>query len=346
MKKILLVGLAIISAVATAQDIHFSQLAHTPLYLSPAAAGASPADFRVSLHERSQWKSIGSPYQTFGVALDGKLSKKSWRTRHFGVGLVLFNDKARSLKVNRFQGDLQLAFHQKLSLNSYLSAGILVGISQNSMDFSGAQWDNQYDGTGFNSSLSSGEVAVYKPFINVDAAAGLMYSYGTGAKTISSHNSKSFQIGASAYHLSKPKLSFYSTPKESYYMRFVVHGNGLFGINNTSWAVRPAFVYERKGKEQELVFGSLFRYQIKEKSHYTGFVNQFDFSFGAYYRCWSDAIIPMVYLDLANFGLGVSYDINVSKLATASRFRGGVEISLKFVTPNPYKPATSSFPSM
>ena len=328
------------------QDLHFSQLENTPLFLSPAQAAATAADFRASIHHRNQWASIGSPFTTYGIAMDGKLKKKDWRNKHFGAGLVIYNDKAGDLNFNRFQADLQVAYHQKLNDNNYLSGGIQVGIVRHSIDMSSGQWDNQYDGLGYNASLPSGELNLYQPFSSFDAGAGILWTYGAKSSTLSSQNLTNFQIGFSANHLSKPKLSFYNVPGEDYFMRFVLHGNGIFGINNSSWAVKPAAIYQRKGKEQEFVLGVMFRYLIKEKSKYTGFVNQMDFSLGAYYRAWSDAIIPTLYYNFANFGVGLSYDINVSKLATASKFRGGFEFSLKFVTPNPMKPSNSSFPSM
>lgn len=331
---------------AKCQDIHFSQLTKTPLFFSPASAGASGADFRVSIHHRNQWASIGNPYTTYGLALDGKLKKKAWRNKHFGLGMTLYNDKAGDLNFNRLKGDLLMSFHQKVDNKSYLSGGLQVGFVQHQLDVSLGQWDNQYDGTGFNPSLPSGETSAFSPFTSVDAGASVLWTYATGASTISSDNGKFFQLGFSTYHLSKPKLTFFNVPKESYYMRFVFHGNGSFGINNSSWAVRPAFLYQRKGKEQELVVGTMFRYMFKEKSHFTGFVEQFDMSLGGYYRFWSDAIIPTVYLNFANWGFGISYDVNLSQLNSASLYRGGIELSLKFVTPNPFKPVSQSFPSI
>lgn len=344
--KFILIAMIFGSLISYGQDIHFSQLSKSPLFLSPATAGATQADFRVSIHHRNQWANIGSPYSTYGLAADGKFKKKSWRDKHFGIGGVLYNDKAGDLDFNRLKGSFLFSFHKKLDLRNYLSAGLQVGFVQHSLDGSQAQWDNQYDGTGFNPYMASGETVLFQPFTSVDAGAGILWSYADGSSTISSDNGRFFQVGFATYHLTKPKLTFYNVPKESYYMRYVLHGNASFGINNSSWAFRPAFLYQRKGKEQELVIGTMFRYMFKEKSHFTGFVEQFDMSFGAYYRFLSDAIIPTMYINYANWGFGISYDINISKLTTASQYRGGIELSLKFVTPNPFKPVSASFPSL
>jgi type IX secretion system PorP/SprF family membrane protein len=346
MKKILIVLTLIVINSVYGQDIHFSQIARTPLMFNPAHTGATSADFRVSTHYRSQWASISNPYVTYALNLDGKLRKKNWRDKHFGIGMVLLNDKAGDLDFKRFKGTFLLAYHQKIDPRNYISGGLSIGIVQHSIDMMNAQWDNQYDGTGFNSSLPSGEVGALPAFTSIDASAGFLWTYTTSVSTISSDNGKLIQLGGSVSHLTSPKLTFFNVPKEDYYFRFLLHGISSFGINNTSNALRPSFLYQRKGKEQELLLGIMFRQRLKEKSHFTGFIDQFDFSYGLYYRTFNDAIIPSLYLNYANWGFGVSYDINLSGLTVASAYRGGIEFSLKFVTPNPFRISSASYPSL
>jgi type IX secretion system PorP/SprF family membrane protein len=346
MKKIVSLLAILISTVIFGQDIHFSQISRTPLMFNPAHTAATNADFRVSTHYRSQWASISNPYVTYALNVDGKLKKKKWRDKHFGIGAVLLNDKAGDLSFKRFKGDVLLAYHQKLDNRNYLSAGLSVGFVQHSIDMTNGQWGNQYDGSGYNSSMPSGETGILPAFTSVDAAAGVLWTYATSESTIASDNAKLIQLGASVSHLTSPKLSFFNIPDEDYYFRYVFHGISSLGINNTSNAFRPSFMYQRKGKEQELVLGLMFRQRLKEKSHYTGFIEQFDFSYGFFYRVMNDAIIPSLYINFANWGFGVSYDVNISKLTLASSYRGGIEFSLKFVTPNPYRASKNSYPSL
>jgi hypothetical protein len=40
--------------------------------------------------------------------------------------------------------------------------------------------------------------------------------------------------------------------------------------------------------------------------------------------------------EFSNYAVGISYDVNFSKLVTASSFKGGLEVSIRFVTPNPF----------
>ena len=50
---------------------------------------------------------------------------------------------------------------------------------------------------------------------------------------------------------------------------------------------------------------------------------------GIAYR-YKDAIIPVVKLNTNKLAIGLSYDVNVSKLKTASEYRGGFELTLSY----------------
>lgn len=52
---------------------------------------------------------------------------------------------------------------------------------------------------------------------------------------------------------------------------------------------------------------------------------------GCSYR-WNDALVPTLKLDWYKIDLGISYDINVSKLKSASSWRGGLEVTACYKT--------------
>jgi predicted amidohydrolase len=52
---------------------------------------------------------------------------------------------------------------------------------------------------------------------------------------------------------------------------------------------------------------------------------------GSFYR-WGDALIPVVQMDYRPFSFSVSYDVNISKLATSSYGRGGYELSVTYAS--------------
>jgi hypothetical protein len=51
----------------------------------------------------------------------------------------------------------------------------------------------------------------------------------------------------------------------------------------------------------------------------------------ARYSNLTDAIIPYLGLDVGSFTIGLSYDVNVSTLKTASEGQGGFEISIIYI---------------
>ena len=94
-------------------------------------------------------------------------------------------------------------------------------------------------------------------------------------------------------------------------------------------------MYFRQGPAQEIFFGGSLMYMLKEESKYTDYVKGAALSLGGYYRN-KDAVVITSLLEFGNYALCVSYDINTSDLSTASSGRGGLEISLRFLSPSPF----------
>ena len=45
---------------------------------------------------------------------------------------------------------------------------------------------------------------------------------------------------------------------------------------------------------------------------------------------WNDAVMPVVKLVYYEFGIGFTYDVNISKLRAASAARGGFEVTISY----------------
>lgn len=52
-------------------------------------------------------------------------------------------------------------------------------------------------------------------------------------------------------------------------------------------------------------------------------------NFGSFFR-WNDALIPTINFDVYDWNFGLSYDVTISKLATYSQSRGGIELSATY----------------
>ena len=53
------------------------------------------------------------------------------------------------------------------------------------------------------------------------------------------------------------------------------------------------------------------------------------FSFGGFYRL-KDAFIPQIMFEYGHYGIGASYDINLSSLTPTSKTKGGVELAIRY----------------
>ncbi|MBK5284569.1 MAG: PorP/SprF family type IX secretion system membrane protein [Bacteroidia bacterium] len=329
-----------------AQDIHFSQFYETPSLLNPALTGAT-YNLRASLQYKNQWGSVTVPYKTFAASFEMKFNQKNWEQedhdnifhkktfRNLAWGISFFSDKAGDGDMGLTQANFSLASQVPLDDKNSLAVGLQASVAQRSVDYSKLIWPDQYNGSGYSQNINSGENFNSSKFIYGDYAAGLLWTYGKGEMYMSANDEIKANAGVSLYHISQPKESYISNTSEILNTRFVAHGGMVFGIKNTSLDIAPSFMLNYQGPSKEIVFGTLFKYNLREDSKYTGNIKSAFVSIGGYYRN-SDAIIPTVLLEIGQYALGVSYDVNVSDLHAASTYRGGIEIMLCFVGSNPF----------
>ncbi len=336
-KNILTLAGILLGSILSAQDIHFSQFTMSPLTLNPGLAGAQH-DICAVINYKNQWQSVASPYKTTAFSYDMRFSKS--KTGGLAGGLNFYSDRAGDAKMGITLGAASLAYHLSTGESSTLGIGIQAAFAQRSINYGALEWGNQYDGNVYNAALSSNEPTTAPVSFNyMDLAAGIVWNYNnrSGSRSVTDNHYKKFTFGIASYHINKPGYTYYGTSDTKLYMKTVVHGSALISIANSNVAFAPAFMYTRQGTAQEFNIGSLIRYTVKQDSKYTGFKDGAAISIGAFLRA-KDAVAAMMLFEYANYSIGVSYDVNVSQLKTVSSNRGGLEISLKFVTPNPFRP--------
>lgn len=310
------------------QDVHFSQFYMSPLLLNPAQAGAE-YDMRGIINYRNQWNSVASPYVTGNLSWDMRVSKKKTKNGFSALGTDIFYDKAGVGEMKTFQINLTYAYHILLNSNSTLGLGVSGGFNQRSTNYTSFQWFNQYDGTSFNASLPTGEPTGSASSSYFDLGSGMHYEYG-----IDKNSNFGLSAGLGVFHLNRPGYSFYGT-NEKLNLKTVGYVYALIGKNNNKISLLPGIVYSQQGTNTELLLGNMFCYEFTEASKITGYVKGSSLSIGGYYRN-KDAIIASVLLQMGQYSIGISYDMNVSGLQAVSNGKGGFEISLRFVNPSPF----------
>ncbi len=325
MKKILLILSLFLSLGYWAQDIHFSQFDVNVLALNPAYAGVMKRDFRVANNYRNQWGSVSFPYSTFAFAYDmNTLKQKAFKRglTDLGVGLSFSQDKAGTSNWSQNQFGLSLSAIQEVAKNTTMSLGLQANYAQNSVIVDKLTWDNQFANHQFDESLPTREQFANSKKSYLDISSGLLLqSRPTEQET--------FTMGVSYYHVNKPVYTIFSGDKLP--SKLVVHAAYEMPVGGKLSGRRliPKFMFVQQGKHKEVVLGALYRSVMKQASEYTSFANETYIDFGAYFRV-RDALVLVTRIDFKNFRLGLSYDTNISKLATASKSKGGFEVSLAY----------------
>lgn len=322
-----------------AQDIHFSQFTMTPMLLDPSQAGKGN-DQRVIINYRNQWSSVATPFKTYGFSYDTHFNKKQKKDNFFGTAISAYSDKAGDINLGTTVLNLSLAYHIKLNQQSFLSAGLQGGFIQSSLDEASLRFQSQFDGEGHNATFGSGEVFNNTSFFEPDFALGVSYYYtskGMSSKVISNNgfDGQKVNVGFAVHHVASPNYSFLEENTDNLNFRYVLHINTSFGVGGTNMAIQPSGFVAYQQKATDIVLGSYFRYNLKEKSKYSNFSNGAAMSLGVHYR-FGDAFIPSFLLEMGSLAFGVSYDFNLSGLSTASNGQGGYELSIRYVSPNPF----------
>jgi type IX secretion system PorP/SprF family membrane protein len=305
-----------------------------PMYLNPANAGLD-YDFDAGVIYRQQWKSIAKPFNTYGISISGRNNKKK-KKGILGAGFDCYYDKSGDAVFTTLTTGLSLAYHVKLNSKSKLSSGVKVNFNQKKINNPNFQWGAQYDGQDYNASFLTGESLQNIQSTNFfDLAGGINYKFQIGEKYMTANNRKIIDIGIAGFHLNRANTALYNNYTDRINSRYIAYFNCFFGIPNSNLSILPKGYFQIQGGHKEFMAGVLFNIKTKEESRITGFVSASAFNLGILYR-GKDAVIGVFQYEIKNYIIGISYDINASKLTNASNGRGACEISLRFVTPNPF----------
>lgn len=302
------------------QDVHFSQFYEAPMLRNPALAGLFNGDLRFQMIYRNQWATVTVPFQTGSANVEYKMPIGKGDD-FLTLGGQITYDKAGSSNFTTTQILPAINYHKSLSgfKNSYLSLGFMGGYVQRSIDPSKITTNSQFDGTGYNAALGTGETHINYSLGYWDGSVGLSFVTALGNDDNTKDN---LFVGIAYHHFNRPKNSFYSSPAIELNPKFILSLGLTFSVTDyTSFTIHAD--RSSQGEYKETIGGVLYTIgldDILDNSHY-------NLSVGGFVRL-NDAIIPVVKLDYKPFTISFSYDINTSQLKTASQGQGGFELSL------------------
>lgn len=306
--------------VLKAQDIHFSQFYEFPLLRNPALAGIFNGNMRFTGAYRNQWQSVTVPYRTMGVSAECKMLRGFNTGDFITTGLQVTNDVAGDSKLQRTQVFPVINYHKLLNEDktTLLSLAFMGGPVNEHFDASKLQFDDQYVNGAYSVSNPTRQQFGSTAFTYWDASVGVSY------KT-SLTNNISMYVGGGLFHLTEPQIAFTKEYDVRLNRKWGLNGGLSAWINNMDKIVFYAD-YFMQGGNRMIQGGGLYSHCFDENDE----EGSLSIAVGGALR-WKDAFIPIIKLQTHQLGIGLSYDVNISKLNTASQFRGGFELSLSYI---------------
>ena len=336
-KIVIISVLFFIAKKQNGQDLHFSQYYNFPTFTNPANTGDTKGSIRAVLIHRSQWSSVAIPYSTSGFSFEGNLYRNRYKTRSIGAGIMVLNDNVGEFQLKTNILLASVAGSVKINSHNFLALGLQGGFGQKRFDPSKLKWGSQYNGLNHDPNIGSGEQYYYTSVIYNDISFGINLSHdrNTGREGIYSRTANKLRgnLGISVYHLNRPNTTL-NDPflKEKLFRKLVINGNLVFTNKSSNVALLPSMLCELQGPNVKINVGCMTRYLLKEGTIYTGLTDGSAFSVGAFYR-YKDAFVISTLFEYHQVAFGISYDINISKFVVATSARGGIEFSLRYMTP-------------
>lgn len=300
------------------QDINFSQFYELPLLRNPSLAGIYKGDMRLTSAFRNQWQSVSAPYQTSALGFEVRTSLFQNSSDYISAGIQLTNDVAGDSRLGKTQVLPMLTYHKLVSgsTNTYLSLGFMGGPVQQKFNPEALRFDDQFV-NGAYSPLNPTQQSFTRTSLTYwDAAVGMNLSSEIGL-------AKAY-FGAAYFHFTQPKVAFDQLSDIRLNRKLVFN----FGLNMPMSEYDDLIFYSdlfTQGGNRQIQGGAIFMHHFLT----IGEEEDLGFGIGGFYR-WNDALIPVVKLNWYKMSLGLTYDVNVSKLKPASIYRGGLEVALSY----------------
>lgn len=317
--------ISLLFAKLSAQDIHFSQFWLAPIQINPANVGFFEGQTRIAAQHRTQWRAVTKPFVTYASSVDLPLIKRTYRQEIFGIGASVFHDHSGDSRYGTTQLNLSMSYIKGLNRknNNFLSVGLQVGGAQRTINYSELYFDEQFHNGRFNEDMAHSEQFAKDNFIFGDIGLGVNWIYQP-------RNRQVWNLGLALFHLNKPKQSLLNDNSIRLDMKMIFTASTSLALDKNI-DLHPMIMASFQGVYREIIIGGMTKYILdKNPLSYT------TLNMGVFYRA-ADAAYFMIGGEYMNFNFGLSYDVNMSRLKVASRYKGGWELSVNYIF-NRYKP--------
>lgn len=293
MTRICIIILVFFSEFIHAQDVHYSQFNKTKSLINPSLIAIQNEDYEIQMQRRSQWSSVTTPFNTFSLSFNAKHLYKT-----FSAGVMVLNDVAGDshFATEGLALSLIRSFNTK---ENFLAVALQAAFYQRSVNYDNLIFleDEGLQSTSFS-------------FFDIGAGLSNYKTLGPNSAVV---------IGASYYHLNKPKQSLVSNNQVVLNPKYVFHSSYYTGLSSRV-EISPSIYSSIQNNDKEVIIGSGIAYKLN---------NEINLKSGIYNRI-KDAVFITLGIQKGAIEATLSYDINTSTLANASNSMGAFEFSISY----------------
>lgn len=323
MKKFLVLFCIIYSiASLRCQDIHWSQILQNETFHNPAQIGLNTNIIRLYTSAKLQWYSVTKPYQTYLISADGQIFKRLPQIDQLGGNLIVFREFAGDASYGTTSIALGLSYTKGLEGKYFhiLSAGLQGWYNFRSFDFTQLHFGDQYNGDIFDPTLQTNELYLDEKLSYLTMTMGIAYQLYFSNAQFLEFNYAIANIGNADISNSeggkfilplnlRTSIRYYS---EELLRKYYIDAMLYYAYQKPFWELVPLFKIMKPVENNSSIksIGGLVGGRI------------------------NDALILGLAIEGYDWQGQISYDINTSSLAKASRGRGGFELSIyKYFNP-------------
>ena len=317
---IILVLLAAMNCLK-AQDVSFSQVYSSPLYLSPSFAGFTDGG-RFILNYRDQWPAIPNTYRTYAFSYDQYISHLN-----SGIGILALHDDQGGGQLVTQNVGVVYAYELAITSDIFIRPGLQFKYFGMSIDPG--------------KMLRVGSDGIRTPWINPDFPVEQFHKLDASASLMV--YSDFFWLGGTVDHLVKSNVGF-TDIETRIPIKTTVYGGGKWRYIEASrgrsqQSISMAFMFRRQERFQQLDLGLYWNVEpIEVGLWYRGIPGV---STGGLSN--NDALIFSLGVNLGDFHIAYSYDLTLSKLAAYSGGSNEFSLIYRFST-GTYTPNRGAVP--
>lgn len=277
-----------------------------PLLFNPAYSGFFDGQGRYGAVYRNQWASVSVPFQTLTISAEQSVARSVRNRNGLNLGLWVSADRAGSLSYGSTAASLILSYFQALGDGDDLvSIAAEAGAGQ----------------VGF----SLEHIDLADDYEQLPSTSGYYPTIGAGAAWFHEWSDRLYtKLGLSMRNINQPSVSFLTEGDSRLARKWNIYARAEWRFR-PQISLMPVAGFQHQGPFSELVYGTDMRWYIDENAG-----SYLALSAGIMARQGDAASFNFAVL-WRNWTFALSYDANLSRLASASRTLGAFELGIVYL---------------